>query len=443
MRLSEQIAAAGIVGCGGAGFPTDLKYSGEIEHLVINAAECEPLLQTDKFLMRHFADGIVRGICAVAQEYHIPRCTIALKSSYEAEIASLTEAISARGADISLHTMDSFYPAGDEQVMVYEVTGRIIPPGRIPMSVGVVVDNVGTMLAIGNTIDGTPLCEKYLTVAGLVGSPIIVKAPVGTSVADCLEAAGGVTVDDYRLVMGGPMMGKYLTKQQAEEAVITKTTSALLVVEARQRPADADLTRMLSRARSCCIQCSTCTQLCPRHALGHPLEVHKIMRQVTHNGDLTELLQSPVIQSARLCCECGVCEEYACPMGLAPRAINAMLKRELGAAGIGFHPDSEELTPDPERDWRKVPTKRLIQRMGLTAYVAGELNEVVAVHPEKVEIPLQMHIGPAAVPAVQVGQYVEAGQVIAHRPAPGKGAEIHTGVSGTVEAIGNRIIIRT
>lgn len=442
MNLLQQIADAGIVGCGGAGFPTDLKYTGSIEHLIINAAECEPLLQTDKFLMRNFADCIVRGICAVKQEFDIPVCTIALKAEYVREIAALKKAIGERSSDIRIFEMDSFYPAGDEQTMVYEVTGRIIPPGKIPMAVGCVVDNVGTMMAIGNTIDGIALCEKYITVAGEVADNVIVKAPVGTPVMQCIEAAGGVNIPDYTVVLGGPMMGKYLTKEEAEREVVTKTTSGILVLKNDRKNKGISLTKMINRAKSCCIQCSTCTQLCPRYLLGHPLQVHKIMRTVAHCGDVDELLESPVIRNARLCCECGVCEDFACPMGLAPRKINAWLKAELSSHHMPPEINEGEPEANPERDLRKVPTKRLIGRLDLARYAAGETDNVVTLNPDTVEIPLKMHIGPSSEPVVVPGQQVSAGELIARRPSSGKGANIHTGISGIVEAVGDRIVIR-
>lgn len=442
MSLLQQIADAGVVGCGGAGFPTDLKYGGEVEHLIINAAECEPLLQTDKYLMRSFADRIVRGICAVKREFNIPACTIALKAEYIREIAALKKAIDMCDSDIRIFEMDSFYPAGDEQTMVFEVTGRIVPPGKIPAAVGCVVDNVGTMLAINDAVNGISMCEKYITVTGETAESIIVKAPVGTPIIQCIEAAGGANVQDYSVVIGGPMMGRYLTKQEAEKEVVTKTTSGVLALPNDGKSVKCDLTKMISRAKSCCIQCSTCTQMCPRYLLGHPLHVHKIMRTVSHCADKEELFDSPVIRGVRLCCECGVCEEYACPMGLSPRRINAWLKRELNEHRIPPELYTCELKADLERDYRKIPTKRLIGRLGISKYAKKEVGSAVTLHPDLTEIPLKMHIGPASVPTVSVGQHVSAGELIACRAASGKGADIHTGISGTVVSIGERIVIR-
>ncbi|MBO4881080.1 MAG: 4Fe-4S dicluster domain-containing protein, partial [Firmicutes bacterium] len=122
------------------------------------------------------------------------------------------------------------------------------------------------------------------------------------------------------------------------------------------------------RAKSACIQCSNCTQLCPRHLLGHPLEPHKIMRKMAMGGDPKNMLDDPVIQSAALCCECGICEVYACPMGLNPRKINAILKGELREEGIRYERKGDSWTPSPEREVRKAPTDKVAARAGVYRY---------------------------------------------------------------------------
>ena len=157
MNLVERIRDAGIVGCGGAGFPTHAKLKPGLEYLIINGAECEPLLRTDRYIMKNRSAEIVRAVQAVAEALSIPRCVIAVKHHYAEEIRSLRAAISRAETPIQIHELDSFYPAGDEQTIVYEVTGRVVPPGGIPAAVGAVVDNVATMLAVSEAMDGKPL----------------------------------------------------------------------------------------------------------------------------------------------------------------------------------------------------------------------------------------------------------------------------------------------
>ena len=168
MNLTEAVKAAGVVGAGGAGFPTHVKLSAKAECFLVNAAECEPLIETDKYLCRTFPDRVVAAAVAVAGHLGAKRTVIALKGKYHAEITALEGAISRSGAQVELFRMKTFYPAGDEQTMVQQVTGRSVPERGLPLDVGCVVDNVGTLLNIQDALEGTPVTEKYLSVVGEV-----------------------------------------------------------------------------------------------------------------------------------------------------------------------------------------------------------------------------------------------------------------------------------
>lgn len=275
MDLIKQIFDSGVVGCGGAGFPTHVKLKASPEILIINGAECEPLLRTDRYLMIHEAEKLVSGVDLICRELSIPEGRIALKKTYTKEIEALTAAIEKLHSKVQLHLMDSFYPAGDEQVVVYEVTGKVVPPAGIPLDVGAIVDNVATIIAVADAVSGIPFTEKYLTVTGEVREPSVLKVPVGTSFAQCIEMAGGTTSDKVMVVSGGPMMGAPMSWEAAMNASVTKTTSGILVLPedgAIDRRRKTQLNHMLNRAKSACIQCTFCTQLCPRHMLGHPLQ---------------------------------------------------------------------------------------------------------------------------------------------------------------------------
>lgn len=444
MAIVDKIRDAGIVGCGGAGFPTHVKYGGRIEYLIVNGAECEPLLRTDRYIMLNHAPELVRALSALKSELNIPHCVIALKHHYAREIASLRKAIAAVGADIAIHEMESFYPAGDEQTIVYEVTGRVVPPAAIPMAVGAVVNNVATIYAISQAMDGIPFTRKFLTVTGEVRKPTILCVPVGTSYEKCLALAGGPVHREYFIVNGGPMMGKPMTMEEAADAVVTKTTSGILVLPKdgyHARTSQVDMKRMLNQARSACIQCTACSQLCPRHMLGHPLQPHRIMRKMAMGGSMDQLLEDPDIRNAQLCCECGICETYACPMGLFPRKINAMLKGELGKAGIRYKAEEKEWTASPLRENRKAPSERTAARVGVQKYYDYEITSLITAEPDRVELPLRMHIGAPAVPTVAVGDRVREGDRIAMPPQGALGASIHASISGRVVQVGQRIVI--
>lgn len=444
MGILERIRDAGIVGCGGAGFPTHKKLEGRIEYLIVNGAECEPLLRTDRYIMRTKAPQLVQALTAMQRELGVAHCVIAAKHHYRDELAALRQAIADAGADIAIHELESFYPAGDEQTIVYEVTGRVVPPGALPSAVGAVVDNIATIYAISQALEGIPMTQKYLTVTGQVGHPVILQVPVGTSYQTCFDLAGGVTGGEHCIVTGGPMMGRTMTWQQAQSAVVTKTTSGLLVLPPDGRHARAsavELSRMLGRARSACIQCTSCTQLCPRHLLGHPLQPHRIMRKLAAGGSVQAMLDDPDIRSAQLCCECGICEIYACPMGLFPRRINSMLKGELAQAGVRYQSDGSQPTPSPLRESRKAPTEKVAARAGVRSYSGYDIRDLVVGDPDRVELPVKMHIGAAAVPTVAPGDRVAAGELIARPPEGALGAAVHASISGRVEAVGERIVI--
>ena len=445
MSIVEKIRDAGIVGCGGAGFPTHAKLKGNIDYLIINGAECEPLLRTDRYLMLKEAPHLIRALVALKNELNIPNCVIALKEHYHDETKALRAAIDAANAPIQLHLMDSFYPAGDEQTIVYEVTGRVVPPAGIPIAVGAVVNNVATLYAISQAMENIPFIHKFLTVTGEVKKPTVLCVPVGTSYRECIALAGGTKYSRYFVVNGGPMMGKPMTMEQAETAVVTKTTSGILVLPDDGYHAttyEVNFKRMLNRARSACIQCTACTQLCPRHMLGHPLQPHKIMRKMAMMGEhMDELLQDADIRNAQLCCECGICETYACPMGLFPRKINSMLKGELGKAGIRYQAPDKEWSASPLREGRKAPSEKAAARVGVKKYYDYQITDMISASVSLVEIPLKMHIGAPCVALVAVGDRVKSGQLIAQPPEGALGAVIHASISGRVIAVGERIVI--
>ncbi|HIR27850.1 MAG TPA: SLBB domain-containing protein [Candidatus Choladousia intestinigallinarum] len=437
MELAECLRQAGIVGCGGAGFPAYAKYAGkEIDTIIINGAECEPLLQTDKFIMRNYSSRLIKAADWLTQKSGAGKCVIALKSSYKREIDSLAQAIRENESQVSLHTLDSFFPAGDEQSIVYEVTGKVVPPASIPLSVGCVVSNAATLLCIADAMEGRAYTKKYLTITGEVKEPVIARVPIGTPVNRCLEMAGGPLREDYIVINGGPMMGKILTRQEAQKAFVSKTMSGLIVLpenSAHGQKREISVLRMANRAKSACIQCSFCTQMCPRHLLGHPIEPHRIMRKLAMCKDLTEILDDRDVQNAAICCECGVCEVFACPMGLQPRAVNSVLKKELAKAGFRYLAPKQNWESSRERSFRKIPSKRIAQRAGVEKYEEIQIDKMLELEStqiQTVQIALKQNVGVPSVPAVSTGDMVKEGQIIADCPKDGLGVPLHASVSG-------------
>lgn len=443
--LTDQIKEAGVVGAGGAGFPTHVKLNTEAEYFIINAAECEPLIETDKFFCRMFTDELIEAAAAVGGHLKAKKIIIALKRKYEKEVAALEEAIQRKQTLIELFLMDSFYPAGDEQVLVQQITGRSVPERGIPIAVGAVVDNVGTVLNIYNAMKNIPLTEKYLSVTGAVERPVMFRVPLGTPILDCIMAANPKT-ETFDVILGGPMMGKLVCAQEdIKEKTVTKTTSNLLVLpkghylsERAARPMQYNL----HMAQSACLQCRFCTQQCPRYKIGHNIEPHRIMRAIflEQRIDSKEEYER-MYGSAANCSECGICEMYACPMGLSPRKVNVYLKQQLREKQIDVpknqNPEAREVKLSG-----KASTGRLIARLGLTDYSFQHADDTcITLNPDKVTLLTSQHIGKPAVPVRKAGDIVTRGELVAAAAENALSANIHASMDGIIEYADEQKII--
>ncbi|WP_298066023.1 4Fe-4S dicluster domain-containing protein [uncultured Mailhella sp.] len=433
--IVDKIREAGVVGAGGAGLPTHVKADAHVETVLVNGASCEPLLSSDPYLMENEVDTLVRGLEAVMECTGAKKGIICLKGKHVRAMQSVRAAAERSGGKIEARELMDFYPAGDEQVLVHEVLGRTVPERGLPLQVGAVVSNVETLCNVAHALDGKPVTHRYLTVAGEVGRPMVVKAPVGTPVPEVLAFAGGAAISEYRVVDGGPMMGKVLP--DASRAVVTKTTSGLLVLPpdhnvVLRKVMDPATVRRITN--TICCQCSRCTDLCPRHLLGHSLHPHKIMRVFAHQE-----LESEIAREALLCSECGICEKYACPMLVSPREVNAQIKQILMKNGVKWPSSGQETESNPFREERRVPTSRLIQRLNLEQYdthpgYAGEIK------PSLVRIPLRMHLGAPAVCVVSEGQHVSCGDLIGEIPEKAMSARIHASIDGVVESVADGVV---
>lgn len=440
--LVAQVQAAGVVGAGGGGFPTHVKLNNRCDTVLVNGAECEPLLQVDQQLLQREAALLVDTLASVVEATGAGKGILALKAKYKAARVALEQALSGRSKSLSgrnnltIHLLEDFYPAGDEQVLVYEVLGRVVPQGGIPLHVGVIVLSVETLLNIGKALNGQPLTHKYVSMVGAVANPLSVCVPVGTPIADLLAMAGGSKATKYRVLDGGPMMGREVRDLKQG---IRKTTKGLLVL-----PADHPLWRnkeiptgiALKRAMAVCCQCSACTDLCPRYLLGHTLEPHRVMRSLVYNVST----DAHGVTGAQYCSECGVCDSYACPMDISPRLINQAVKRELAKQGFRPAPGGEG-RPYASRSERKVPMQRLVSRLGLEKYHKPAPLREKPGEPAQVFLELKQHAGAPCYPVVQPGVKVEAGQVVAEVQDGQLGSRIHASITGTVLRVSPQIVI--
>lgn len=432
MNVVDRVREAGVVGAGGAGFPTHVKLNAKAEYVIANGAECEPLLRVDQLTMRDDAERVVKGLEAAMEATGAKIGIIATKRHYERAVAALSKAIAGKSA-IRLHLMDSYYPSGDEKSIIFEVTGRVVPSGKLPSDVGCVVCNVGTLANIANAVEGKPVVQRRVTICGDVPSPVTVDAPIGTRMRELLPLAG-FRGDErtHALIVGGPCMGAL---SDDWDAPVTKTTGGLLLLP-REHPLIAKRRMPIQRqallARAVCCQCSRCTQLCPRNALGLHVEPHKAMRAVLTGN--AAMLPDP--NGTLACSSCGLCTNFACDMGLTPSQVMARLKDELGKAGV--RPQQEaSVTPDPFVAMKRVPVKRLIARMGLSAFDVDAPMASLRAQPGRVRLTLRQHLGRPSEPVVQVGDVVRRGQLVAAIPDKALGAALHASIDGRVVSMTN------
>ncbi|HWQ29931.1 MAG TPA: 4Fe-4S dicluster domain-containing protein, partial [Negativicutes bacterium] len=407
-ELSSIIREAGIIGAGGAGFPAHVKVSGKAEYILANGAECEPLLRVDQQLLACKTDEVLAGLKAMVSATGARKGIIAVKSKH-GSVIELLEKSKKEEKNIELLTLGDFYPAGDEQVLVYEAFKRIVPEGGIPLQVGVVVSNIETLLNINNAMNGEPVTRKYITVAGAVLRPVTVRVPLGISILETIGLAGGALVENYKVIEGGPMMGRIVDTARP----VTKTTKGLIVLPAGHPlilSKEKKLEQMLKQARTACCHCSLCTEVCPRNLLGHKLHPDKLMRLASYNSTCEAGVSAT---EAFLCSECGLCEE-ACIMGLQPWKLNRYLKQELSRAGIRNSPKRTDLYPNEFRDYRRFPVKKLIARLGLEAYdVKAPIEEELHIDFLHVILPLKQHAGQKAEALVREGDWVSENQLVA------------------------------
>jgi Na+-translocating ferredoxin:NAD+ oxidoreductase RnfC subunit len=437
-EIVAAVKAAGVVGAGGAGFPTHVKINASVESVIVNGAECEPLLRAHQHIMAAESSKLVLGLKTVMLATGAKQGFIGLKRKYEEAANNLQAAIKQMGEqEIKLFFLPDIYPAGDEQVLVHEVTGRIVPEGGIPLHVGVVVVNVETLINIANALEGKPVTDKYVTVGGAVAHPITIKVPIGMKVQELIALAGGSLVNPYAVIDGGPMMGKLIS----QDAPVTKTTGGILVL-----PMDHSLITqknttwqmIANRAKAVCCNCLACTDVCPRHLLGHSLEPHRIM-QAIGKGQVGE---SAIFSRALLCSECGACDTFGCSMGLSPRRVNAELKKQLGKAGIKNPHNNKPQQVLSTRVNRLIPTKRLTARLGISQYDVKAPLSTKELVVQEVILPLAQHIGAPAKALVKVGDKVTKGDLIGAIPEGAMGANLHASISGEIFKVDTSVGIR-
>ncbi|MFO7534588.1 MAG: electron transport complex subunit RsxC [Kiritimatiellia bacterium] len=290
------VASAGIVGMGGAGFPTHIKINPppgkKVETLILNGAECEPFLTADQRLMVEQADAIWQGIRILRHILGGPRIRVAIEDNKPEAIRAMEMALAQADGDVEIIALETAYPMGAEKQLVYSILGREIPAGGLPSDVGALVENVATAAAIHEAINlGRPLTQRVVTVTGpLIKRPANLLARIGTKFTDLIAHCGGFTGDAGKLICGGPMMG---VAQVSADVPVGKTTSGILALP-RQSVALYE--------NSPCISCNRCVRACPMSLLPCTLTM------------AVEADQIPTVDRLNVldCIECGCCA-FVCP----------------------------------------------------------------------------------------------------------------------------------
>jgi Na+-translocating ferredoxin:NAD+ oxidoreductase subunit C len=292
--IKTRITAAGVVGMGGAAFPTIVKLSPpvdkKIDYLIINGAECEPFLTADHRLMLEKTEKILQGTKLLAKVLGVKNICIGIENNKKNAIDKLTKI--AHKYSVKIVPLRVMYPQGAEKQLIYAITGRKVPAGGLPMEVGCVVQNVGTAAAVADAvIERKPLIERITTVTGTtVCNPGNWKLRIGTPLAKVLEFAGGVKKQPAKILFGGPMMGM---AQYSLEVTIMKNTSGVLLLSKEE------ITQYTSHP---CIRCGRCVDVCPMSLMP---------------GTLSQMIESEKFDLAEYtnvmdCMECGACA-YVCP----------------------------------------------------------------------------------------------------------------------------------
>lgn len=420
----------GIVGAGGAGFPSYAKLDKRADTIILNCAECEPLLKLHRQVIEKYAYEIIITLDQIAEVVEASEVIIAIKPSYKSAVKQVEGVIQTikTTRKIRIGLLPEVYPAGDEVVTIYETTGKVVPPGSIPISIGVTVFNVETILNVYRAInEKQPVTYKYITITGEVKNPVTLKVPLGITVDECIAAAGGLTIEDPVYINGGPMTGKIVNGYDT----ITKTSNAILVMPSDQyivRKRQSKISIDMKRAMSACCQCQMCTDLCPRNLLGHPIKPHAFMRAST-SGSTKEV---NTFMDTFYCSQCGLCEMYSCFQGLSPRTLIGQCKDSLRKNGVMPPKEVKQKEVSLARAYRGVSKERLTARLGLEKYDAKAPLVDELVETKLVKISMRQHIGAPAVPCAKKGDYIESGCVIGSVSAENLGANIHASISGTV-----------
>ncbi len=433
-ELKNILQKGGIVGAGGAGFPTYAKLAEGADLLCVNCSECEPLMYTDFMLMREEMAKIIEGAELIMASTNIKHAYLSVKV-HRAEALGYEDG-QVVGKNVTVKYLPSVYPIGDEIGLIYETTGRLVRAGNLPITAGVIVMNAETVYNVRQMVkEGKPVTEKWVTIAGDIEKKVVVKALVGMRISELFKAFNIKVDENHSVIEGGPSMGSIV---DPNKTFVKKTTKSILIIPNSARcivNKKTAIDDMLRRAASACCGCTRCTDMCPRHQLGYPLEPHKMIRAALNS---TAEEHPELIATASLCCSCGVCAEVCC-QEISPKDVILNLKGILGKNKIKFVAN-EDYPVSSDREYRMIQSGKWKDTLGVLKFDAIPEYVPKKISTERVEVLMSQHIGAPSVPAVAVGDVVTEGQLIANA-ADGLSVPQYASIGGKVISVDSTKIV--
>ena len=314
----KAVRESGLVGLGGASFPTHIKYNpkniDDVHTLIVNGAECEPFITSDHRGMLEDTQDIIDGMKLIMKYIGLDEAYIGIEANKPDAIAKFDKMFAEQGlTNFHTFTLQDRYPKGAERVLVYEITGQHMAAGVLPADLGVILSNVTSVAFVGQYFkDGVPLIKKRMTVDGdAVATPKNIIAPIGTQIHDIIEFCGGYKAEPKKILMGGPMMGRAIF---SDEMPIVKNNNAILAFSGEKAYIPEE---------TACINCGRCHKACPFNLLPTALAAAYERR------DAEELSRLQVMQ----CMECGSCS-FVCPARRPLSFINKLGKAVVKEAGV-------------------------------------------------------------------------------------------------------------
>ncbi|ATD55058.1 4Fe-4S dicluster domain-containing protein [Clostridium chauvoei] len=424
--IKQLLKEKGIVGAGGAGFPLYAKLSKEVDTVILNAAECEPLFRVDRNILKEHSLQVLEGLNFIVDILDAKEGVVEIKEHY-IEANQAIDNIISTFPRLKKKLLKDGYPAGDEVILTYETTGRVVPQGGIPLNVGIMVMNVETAFNVYNAVrKNNPVTHKYLTVSGAVNTPKTLYVPIGIKFKELIPEVNGINIEEYKLLVGGPMTGRIGNLNET----VTKTTKGIFILP-KDNPIielkEYNLNSLVKRSMGTCSQCRMCTDLCPRNLVGHSIEPHKIMNSLIFGLDFN----SEVFINALACCECNLCSAYACHQSLNPKVIISELKTKLREQGIKPRFNNEAIVKE-EREYRRVPVKRVISRLKLSEFDKDAPIADIKDKPSILKINKKQSIGILVNTVVKIGDRVKKKDVIGVIDEKDLGVYLHSPIDGII-----------